>query len=48
MEEKIRENNKGTITSAAQERMTKQITRMMRIEALRRGEANFSSFIAVD
>ena len=45
MEENITENSKGTITSWAQERITKQITRMIRIEAVRNGEANLSSFI---
>lgn len=42
MEEKIREKSRGTMTSAAHDRMTKQMTRMIRIEAIRSGEANLS------
>jgi hypothetical protein len=45
IEENITENNNGTITSSAQERMRKLITRMIRIEAVRKGEANLNSFI---
>jgi hypothetical protein len=48
IDEKITENKSGTITSSARLRMIKLITRMIRIEAVRSGEANLSSFMLVD
>jgi hypothetical protein len=45
MVEKMMEKSNGTITSCVQARITKQMTRMIIILAMRTGDANFMSLM---